>query len=166
MADKIGDFTLNHLNRYDIDIAGNKTMDDVEKADWAPLAAGINSVTPTSNETVDNSAYYDGGGYESDDVTGMREQLAFAGHRKEGDPAQDFVASKEHTLGNERKTLLRWTKTDGTVVTGMGTMSGIVTSGGVANAKQTFNMTFTYNGEPEVKQAGDNDGGNGDGSGE
>lgn len=142
-------FTMNVKNKFEIDVAGNQDpAGDLTKANWARLAAGISGVTPAANETDDNTAYYDGDGFTDTDVTGKRITIAFTGHRVVGDAAQDYVASKFLAIGQNLKTLGRWTDTNGNVVVSSVTLTAIVPMGGNANAKQTFSFTMSFNGKP------------------
>lgn len=142
-------FNMNVKNKFEIDTAGNQDpTGDLTKATWARLAAGISGVTPAANETDDNTAYYDGDGFTDTDVTGKRITLAFTGHRVIGDAAQDYVASKFLAIGQNLKTLGRWTDTNGNVIVSSVTLTAIVPMGGNANAKQTFSFTMSFNGKP------------------
>jgi hypothetical protein len=141
-------FKMNYKNVFEIDTAGSQDPKDVAKATFAPLAAGISGVTPAANETDDNTAYYDGAGFTDTDVTGKRITLAFTGHRVIGDAAQDYVASKFLAIGQNLKTLGRWTDTNGNVIVSSVTLTSIVPMGGNANAKQTFSFTMSFNGKP------------------
>lgn len=150
---QIGNFKLNWQNKYEIDTSGSMDPSDVTKATWARLAGGISQVTPSENETNTTDEYYDGEGFGTSDVTGKRLQLAFTGNRKIGDVAQDYVAGHELSIGDDLKTLMRWTSTDGRIVTGLITMTAIVASGGNAGAKQTFSFTAVFNGKPLLTNA-------------
>lgn len=164
MPKNIGDFVLNHEHKFEIDTDSNKTLADIDKANFVPIAGGINNHTPAYNETASNDEYYDGEGWGSTDVTAKRLQLQFAGHRKQGDAGQDYVVSKQFAIGPDLKTLFRWTHPDGTVITGVINMSAIVPSGGAPGAKQTFSFNADFDGKPTVELPGKGD--NGDGSGE
>lgn len=150
---KIGNFELNWQNKFEIDTAGDQDPANIDNATWARLAGGISQVTPSSNETTTTDEYYDGEGFGTSDVTGKRLQLAFTGNRKIGDTAQDYVAAHELSIGDDLKTLMRWTKPDGQTVTGLITMTAIVSSGGNAGAKQTFSFTAVFNGKPVLTKA-------------
>lgn len=150
MANK---FTQNFQNDYEIDVKGTTDVANAADASWKRLAAGITQVTPNSNDTVDNTEYYDGGGFGSADVTAKRLSLAFSGYRLQGNEAQDYVASLESAIGDDCKTLFKWTKTDGSVLTGSVTVSNVVTSGGTPSAKETFSFTVTFNGKPTYTKA-------------
>ncbi|VDG26347.1 phage tail tube protein [Lactiplantibacillus mudanjiangensis] len=142
-------FAMNYKNIFEIDTAGNQDpKGDLTKATWAVMAAGISGVTPAANETDDNTAYYDGSGFTDTDVTGKRITLAFSGHRVVGNAAQDFIAGKFLSIGENLKTLARWTNPDGTKIVSNVTITAIVPMGGNANAKQTFSYTLSFNGKP------------------
>lgn len=148
------EFVLNYKNKYEIDTTGNTDPTDLTKATWATLAAGISQVTPSFNETADTTEYYDGEGFGSNDITGKRLQLAFTGHRKQGDTAQDFIAGLALEVGDGLKTLFRWTQPDGSTIVGTVTLTAIVASGGNASAKQTFSFTAVFNGKPAYTKSG------------
>lgn len=143
-------FPLNFKNKYFIDPAGGTDPAEVEGVAWAAVAAGINSVDPSFDDETDDTAYYDGEGFGSEDVMGVRASLTFAGHRKYGDVAQDYIAGVAFEVGDARKTLLKWEQPDGTAIVGLVTLSGIKTTGGEANSKQEFEFTATFNGKPKV----------------
>lgn len=145
---KIGKFMLNHNNKFEIDISGQTNLDNVDEAKWMSLASGINNTTPAANDTTTNDVYYDGEGFGTSDVTSKRLQLTLAGHRLEGDPAQDYVASKQLAIGDDLKTLFRWTQPSGDTITGVVTMTSIVSSGGAPGAKQAFSVVIVFNGKP------------------
>lgn len=151
---KIGKFTLNYKNKFSIAINGENDINKVDETVFAPLAAGINNMTPASNETATNDEYYDGEGFGTSDITSKRLQLTLAGHRVEGDAAQDFIASKLLSIGDDLKTLFKWEQIDGSIITGVVTITNLVTSGGAPGAKQTFSVVLVFNGKPQYKPAG------------
>ena len=141
-------FKLNKDNKFELDLNGSKDPSDVSNANWAPLASGFSQFTPSLNETSDTTEYLDGGGFGSTDITGKRLNIAFTGHRDRTDAAQNFLDTLELEVGDALKTLLRWTKPDGTVIIGQVTCSALVTSGGSAGAKETCSFTAAFNGKP------------------
>ncbi|CAH1853323.1 phage tail tube protein [Convivina praedatoris] len=151
----MAEFQENWVNKLEIDLNGNNSLDDVSKAKWGRLATGITTITPSASETADTTAYYDGEGFADHDVTGKAIQFAIAGHRKFGDPAQDFVASKFIAVGDTLRTLARWTDPQGNIVQFVATLVAVVPFGGAANVKQTFSFTLAANGKPQrVSNAG------------
>lgn len=153
LSGKIGKFTLNHKNKFEIDISGQTSLDNVGKANWMRLAAGVNNSTPAANDTTTNDEYYDGEGFGTSDVTSKRLQITLAGHRLEGDPAQDYITSKQLAIGDDLKTLFRWTQPSGDTITGVVTLTNIVSSGGAPGAKQTFSVVIVFNGKPDFVPA-------------
>lgn len=132
-----------------VDNTGDVDLDDVTTGSWAWVASGINTMTPSSNETSTNEAYYDGGGFTETDVTGKQVQLALSGNRKVGDPAQDYINSLFWKFGNAVKTRVIWIN-NGIPVIAKCTITSVVPSGGNANAKQTFSFNVAFNGRPKI----------------
>lgn len=149
-----GGFPENYINKIFIDTdpklddAGDVDLNDVTSGKWAWLAAGINTETPSSQETSSSEAYYDGGGYTDTEVTGKQISIAVSGFRKVGDPAQDFIADLFFKFGTSVKTRVIWIN-NGIPVISSCTISNIVPLGGQPNAKQTFSCTISFNGRPK-----------------
>lgn len=146
---KIREFTLVFNNKLEIAVDGSQDISKISDAKFAPLAAGINNMTVADNETATTDQYMDGEGFGESDITSKRLQLTLAGHRLEGDAAQDFIASKQLAIGSDLKTLFRWTQPSGDTITGLVTMTNIVSSGGAPGAKQTFSVVLVFNGKPK-----------------
>lgn len=148
-------FPMNFVNRMFIDTdpkineVGDVDLSDLTTGKWAYLGSGINTITPGSNETTTNDAYYDGGGFTDTDVTGKQITFAFSGNRKLGNPAQDYVASKFYGIGTSVKTRVIWVN-NGHAVISAATLTAIVPTGGAANAKQTISFTISFNGQPRL----------------
>ena len=117
---------------------------------WARLAGGISTIEPDGNEEVAQDPYYDGDGMSSADVTGGQMILSVSGHRKVGDPAQDYVAGLQFAYGESRRTRFRMTGPDGEVVEADVTIANIVGFGanGDANAKSDYEFEIHFNGSP------------------
>lgn len=143
-ADDIA-FSLNYTNVYMIDVTPWLT-----EPTWEWIAGGIMNVTITPNETTDQTAYYDGGGQASTDVTGGQMVYAFSGHRRYGDPAQDYVVSLDYSYGEERKTNFRHIAPDGRIVQNTVTVANISPGGGDANAKSDFSFEIHNDGVPVI----------------
>lgn len=143
-------FKENWENKLEIDISSNKSIDDVSKATWKPLAAGITGMTPSAQETATTTAYFDGEGFSEHNVTGKSLQFQITGQRLEGDEAQDYIAGKFTAIGDELRTLARWTDTQGNTLVFVATLQAIVPFGGNANVNQTFSFTLAANGRPQT----------------
>lgn len=157
------EYLLNFKNKLEIDVSGNAEIDEVEDNNMAELAAGINTITPAAADTTDSTAYWDGEGFTDNEVTGKNITFALSGHRVFGDRAQDYVASKFISIGDELRTVARWTDSEGNTVEAVATLTAIVPFGGAANAKQTFSFTLSLNGKPVYTPADKKeDGGSGE----
>ncbi len=135
-------FAKNYTNLYEINI----TPDGPEKT-WARVAAGINSADWNGNEKTAQDDYYDGDGLGNTEVGGGQIIGTFSGHRKYGDPAQDFIASKMLDYQG-RHTDFRWTSPDGSVPEGDVTLVNIDPQGGDPTSKSDFGFEVHYNGLP------------------
>ena len=155
---KIGEFVLNWQNSFYIAIDGKTDVADYKDAKWAKLAKGINNVTPSDNPTTANDEYYDGEGFGTSDVTSKRIQFVLAGHRAYGDPAQDYLASKFLSLGDDLKTLFKYVDAQGNTVVGRVTLTNETPFGGQPGTKQTFSVTLVFNGKPKYIPAGTDNG--------
>lgn len=138
-------FPLNYTNLYLIDVtpsAGAHT--------WARLGAGITTVEVNDSDETADSAYYDGEGVSSTEVTGSTMGYSISGERRVGNRAQDFIASLRGTSGTARETYLRHIGPDGSYLEGLVTLTDIKAGGGDANAKGTFECTATFKGRPKL----------------
>lgn len=119
---------------------------------WSALRAGITGFEPSGNEETDQSQYMDGNGYASTTVTGKQETYSVSGHRKIGDPAQDYIYSYEvkHGLGNARETQSRVTDPNGEQITGPVTLTAIEGPSGDAGTKGEISFEIHFNGKPEL----------------
>lgn len=154
----------NWVNRLEIDLNGGKDPKaDVETAEWAQIAEGIQSVTPAGNETADTQAFWVDKGFSETDITGKRATFAITGQRVVGDPAQDFIAARFLAMGDSLRTLFRWTDQSGNTIVANCTLTSVVPFGGNANGRQTFSVTLSLNGHPVPGVGGTN---NDDGTGQ
>ncbi|WP_153124678.1 phage tail tube protein [Peribacillus tepidiphilus] len=134
------------MNKHIFEI--NTTL-GVSPGTYARIAAGITDVEPNNNEELSQDKYLDGDGYGQTDVIGAQMVLAFTGHRKYGDPAQDFIFSKLLELGPERRTEFRWTEPDGGIFEGECTIANISGPSGNAGAKGEISFEIHFNGKPD-----------------
>lgn len=140
-------FALNYTNLYmiDIDPTGESPV-------WARVGAGITTVSVEGNDVTTDDNYYDGDGMASTDVTGGQIVLSFSGHRKYGDPAQDFIDSIAAQYGQARHTNLKRIAPNGDVFEGDVTIANIQTAGGDANSKGDFSFDARFNGMPTITE--------------
>lgn len=136
-------FAKNYTNLYEINIAAPG-----EDKQYARVAAGISNASWNGNEKTAQDDYYDCDGLGATEVGGGQIIGTFTGHRKYGDPAQDFIASKMLDYTG-RHTDFRWTCPDGAVLEGDVTMVNITPGGGDAPNKSDFSFEVHFNGLPE-----------------
>jgi hypothetical protein len=115
---------------------------------YARVGAGLNNFEPSNNEEVSQDTYLDGGGFAESEVTGAQLIITFSGHRKIGDPAQDFIFGKLLSIGSDRKTDFRWTLPNGDKIEGPCTIANIEGPSGDANAKGEISFEIHFNGKP------------------
>ncbi|WOA60996.1 phage tail tube protein [Bacillus mycoides] len=135
-------FLLNHGYKFEINTAAT----GVEKME--AIAKGITSVDPDNNEETEETYYFDGGGSAERDVTGFMMSYGFEGHRFYGDVAQDFIFSKLHKVGPDRKVDFQVTEPNGDKWKGKATLSEIKAAGGDANSKGEIEFTISFDGIP------------------
>lgn len=135
-------FALNYTQLFQIDVSGTGAKD------MAWLAGGISEASPSGEDITDDTAYFDGMGVGSMEVTGGSIGFEFSGHRRYGDRAQDYIASIQKLYGQARHTFFRWITSSGDVFEGDATIANIVATGGAANEKQEFSCTIMFNGMP------------------
>jgi len=140
-----GTFEMNFCYLFQID-----TTPEGATRTWARLARGISSITPNNNENKDQTAYLDGNGWASSDVIGKQRTYDVVGHRVVGDPAQDYIASKELALGDDCKTNFQAFDSRGRKISGSVTINAVVIGGGDAQGKVDFACSLDLNGEPAL----------------
>ncbi|MHC5217152.1 phage tail tube protein [Enterococcus sp. LJL128] len=143
-------FAPNWMNKYEVG--------SVPTADGEPqlfeLAAGIQTVEPSTEEETETFAYYGDKGGSNIDVTSVTSAYAFKGHRRyQDDAAQEFIRERLSKSGDGRLIYFRHTEPDGRVREGKATLTGIVHTGGDANMRGNFECTISFNGLPSDKKA-------------
>ena len=121
---------------------------------YAPLCAGIESISPSVNEQNQQAFYMCGLGGANNEVTGIAPEYAVSGHRVIGDAAQDYIAGLRYKLGQDRKSSLKVEIYDHTTlvetITADCTITDIVDFGGNATDLVPFSCTLRVNGIPTV----------------
>ena len=124
---------------------------------YAPLCAGIESISPSVNEQNQQAFYMCGNGGANNEVTGIAPQYDVSGHRVHGDAAQDYICGLRYKLGQDRKSSLKVEIYDHTTlietIVADCTVTDIVDFGGNATDLVPFSCTLRVNGIPEVTPA-------------
>lgn len=124
-----------------------------EEPEWLRLARWINTVNDDSEEETEEDADYFGDGTPQTDVVSVKKAYSFEGKFDEEDPAHQFVASKELTIGDDRKILFKQERTNGDVLTGKATISDIKITGGEATEYAPISFKIGWDEIPTVTKA-------------
>ena len=116
---------------------------------YSALCAGIESMTFNSNEQNQQFFFLCGDGFAHNEVTGGAPELQISGRRVVGDAAQDYIASKQFSLGTDRNSSIKITA-EGQVITCDCSIGDVVSFGGATLDVNTFSCTIRFNGEPTV----------------
>lgn len=117
------------------------------------LAKWISSVTDDSDESTEDTAFYDGDGTPESDVVSVKKSYSFEGMYDETDPAMKFIASLELEVGEGRKIAFKQKRTNGDVLTGRATVTEIKVTGGEASEYATFSCKIAWDAKPKVTPA-------------
>lgn len=129
------------------DQSGKVAIDDITSGDWARLAVGVNTITPSASETSQKLSDYASEGHTETVVTGKEVTLAVSGDRYVGNPGQEYVSDMWLKMGNAVKTRCIYVVNGNAIETAC-TITAIVPTGGNANANQTFSCTINFDGIP------------------
>lgn len=142
-----------YIDRHpSFDKSGKVAIDDITSGDWARLAVGVNTITPSASETSQKLSDYASEGHTETVVTGKEITLAISGDRYVGNPGQEYVSDMWLKMGNAVKTRCIYVVNGNAIETAC-TITAIVPTGGNANANQTFSCTINFDGIP-VEPAG------------
>ena len=119
---------------------------------YARLCKGIESMEFSSGEQNQQYFFLCGEGFAHNETTGAAPQISFSGRRIVGDAAQDFIASKQFSLGADRNTSVKVTA-EGQVITCDATIGDVVSFGGSTLDINNFSATLYFNGKPTVTTA-------------
>ena len=116
---------------------------------YAKLCKGIESMELSTNEQNQQFFFLCGEGFASNETTGAAPQLTCSGRRIVGDTAQDYIASKQFSLGADRKTSVK-VIAEGKQIVCDATIGDLATFGGQTTDVNQFNVTLYFNGKPVV----------------
>ncbi|MFI3604960.1 phage tail tube protein [Vagococcus fluvialis] len=116
---------------------------------WLPLAKWISEITDDTDESSEETGYYDGDGTPTTDVVSIAEKWTVTGMYDSEDAAQELVASKKRLIGEDRKVWHRITQTDGKVFQGVATLSEIKAGTGEATSYEEFSCILNYDEIPK-----------------
>lgn len=142
--------SLNYQNQLEILTNPGATAPAEEV--WAPICMGFANLAQSMNEVLYQASYLCGEGWGSTEVTGGQYICTLTGVRYFGDQAQDYIFSDEVMLhfGDARKTKLRITRGDETIVKWNITLANITEAGGDANQPGSITVAIHGNGKPTI----------------
>ena len=117
------------------------------------LAKWISSVTDDSDESTEDSAFYDGDGTPESDVVSVKKSYSFEGMYDETDPAMKYIASLEFETGEGRNIAFKQERTDGSILEGRATVTEIKVTGGEASEYATFGCSISWDSKPKITPA-------------
>lgn len=116
---------------------------------YATLCKGIEGMTFNSGEQNQQYFFLCGNGYAHNETTGSAPSIQITGRRVVGDAAQDYIASKQFSLGTDRNTSVKITA-EGQVITCECTIGDVVSFGGNTLDVNNFSCTLYFNGQPTI----------------
>ena len=116
---------------------------------YAKLCKGIESMEFNSNEQNQQYFFICGQGFAHNETTGAAPELVISGRRIVGDTAQDYVVSKQFSLGTDRNTAVKIVA-EGQVITCEATIGSVTSFGGSTLDVNAFGCTIRFNGKPTV----------------
>jgi hypothetical protein len=118
--------------------------------EWLELAEGITAINDDTEETTEETAYYNGDGTPEQEVVSVAGAYSVEGHYYAEDPAQALIAGKKYKIGNGRKLWHRIVSSDGKKEwIGRATVTAIVAGSGEASAYETFSCNIRFDHIPE-----------------
>ena len=127
---------------------------------FATVCAGINNLSESLNEQIQQYFFLCGQGFATNYVTGMAPAFTLTGVRVLGDTAQDYIFgfSTKYGTGKARQTHLRLTRSDGTTtdkISANVTLCNITDVGGGTTDGSAVSVEIRLNGAPMSGDAWD-----------
>jgi|LSQX01.2.fsa_nt_gb hypothetical protein len=116
-----------------------------DEGDYKLLAQWISDISDETDENVESTAFYDGDGTPTSDVTSVAMAWSFEGFYDSANEAQALIQAMKLLTGDGRKIYHKIIESDGTKqYVGVATVTDIVTGGGAAEDYEEFSCTITY----------------------
>lgn len=116
---------------------------------YSKLCKGIESMEFAPNEQNQQYFFVCGEGFAHNEVTGGAPTLTINGRRIVGDTAQDYIVSKQFSLGPDRNTSVKIVA-EGKQIICDATIGDVTSFGGSTLDVNNFACTIYLNGEPTV----------------
>ncbi|MCW6681612.1 hypothetical protein NHG29_01865 [Aerococcaceae bacterium NML160702] len=138
---------MNYQTRYFIALAtlAKEALSD----QWKELAEGIQTMEEESDVKSEKFEYYAHQGSSEEVVGSVSKKYKVTGHRLVGDSAQDEIAKKEWSTGDECIVWFKILEPDNTYYIGKATVLNVKVRSGDANGFAPFECEIAFNGKPE-----------------
>lgn len=116
---------------------------------YKKLCKGIESISFSPNEQNQQYFFICGEGFAHNETTGAAPELTVTGRRIAGDDAQDFIVSKQFSLGTDRNTSVKIVA-EGKDIICDASIGDVTSFGGNTLDVNAFGCTIRFNGKPTV----------------
>lgn len=120
---------------------------------FSPLAEGLDNVSESLNEVVQQYFFLSDKGFARNEVTGMAPAFTFTGRRVRGDAAQDYIFDKKYGLGGDRKTQFKLSLAKGgktETLTCPCTICNVQEFSGATTDNSAISFEMRFNGKPTI----------------
>ena len=148
LATSIPNVVVNYKYKMEIDTTPTESTPT-----FKTLCAGINNISESLNEQIQQYFFLCGQGFATNYVTGMAPAFTLTGVRVIGDDAQDYIFGFDTKYGtvSARETHLRLTRSDGEtdeVISANVTLCNLTDVGGGTTDGSAISMEIRLNGAP------------------
>ena len=122
---------------------------------YSPLEDGIDNISESLNEVVQQYSFLADNGFARNHVTGMAPAFTFTGRRIVGDAAQDYIFSKKYGLDTERQSSFQLVYTDESgsqTLTCDCTICNIQEWSGASTDDSAISFEIRFDGKPTVAE--------------
>lgn len=121
---------------------------------YADLADGIENLSESINETIQQYFFLGDSGYAKNHVTAMAPAYTFTGKRVFGDAAQDYIFGQKYKLNGDRKSSFQLSWGDGTntyTLTCDCTICNVQELSGASTEDCSISFEIRLDGEPTLE---------------
>lgn len=143
----MSEVSLNYKNKLEINITPLESTPT-----WARIHKGFSNLSQSMNEVLHQASYLGDAGWGSTEVTGGQFITTLTGVRYYGDLAQDFMFSDDVMMdfGEARKTQLRITRQNESIIEWDVTLANITEGGGDSQQPSSITVAVHGNGAPTI----------------
>ena len=123
---------------------------------YAELGDGIDNISESLNEVVQQYFFLDDDGFAKNHVTGMAPTFTLTGRRVVGDTAQDYIFGKKYDLDKDRQSSFKLEWDDAThsnTIVCDCTICNIQEFSGASTDDSAISFEIRFDGKPTLTQA-------------